>query len=73
MAGSIICKMTCYECGKEQLPFFVRRRKDGEDIISFLEEIKKEIAVAHSIFSPRCKGSKVDLYLPMDNPKGPGF
>lgn len=63
----------CKTCGKEKVEAFVRGRKEGEDIGAYIHSIALDLKDIHSLESPGCKGTHIDIMLPLGNPKGIGY
>ncbi len=55
----------CKKCGKDKHPFFVRDRRKDEDILSYMNELREEMAVSHSLSSPGCDSRVLDLMIPV--------
>lgn len=62
----ITVKYSCNECGADKILISVPSRKDGENVIDFVQETARIVGVHHS--HRKCKAQTVDLMIPMDGP-----
>lgn len=69
------CMFTCRTCGKSKVPFIVRYRNRGEDIVHYVETaVKPALGIAHAKHSPLCSSMAADLMMPMpDGTEGIGM
>lgn len=74
MSEVVDCMVTCNLCGLVDLHVYVPVRKEGQDVVDWMNNVFTPAAVqAHQFMSPHCRPTEfTTVKIPMSS-KGPGL
>jgi len=79
MSSLLQVEYSCHGCGagtppEQRIKVTVRHRREGQDIVEWLNDCARLVAMDHGRRSPLCPSKVFDLMIPMpDDKKGIGF
>ena len=64
----ITAKYSCKQCGADKIEISVPTRKEGENVVAYVEEVARIVGVHHS--HRNCNAKTCDLMIPINEETG---